>query len=86
MSQAVKAMPTGPRRLVRRGMAPILAQGLAFVPLALAVAVAVAGAVPVALACGIPIATPVAVALTFTVAMAVVVLLGRRRLLGLAGG
>lgn len=85
MSQAVRAMPTGPRRFVRRGTAPILAQGLAFVSLALAVAVA--GGVPVAFACGIPIATAVALALTLPVTVAlVVVLLGRRRLLGLAGG
>lgn len=84
MSQAVRAMPTGPRRLVRRGMAAILAQGLASVPLALAVAVVVAG-VPVALACAVPIAAAVGFPLPVTVTF-VVVLLGRRRLLGLAGG
>jgi hypothetical protein len=83
MSQAVRAMPTGPRRLVRRGMAAILAQGLASVPLALAVAVVVAG-VPVAVACGILIAAAVALPLPVTVAF-VVVLLGPRRLLGLGG-
>jgi hypothetical protein len=87
MSQAVKAMLTGPRPFVRRGMAPILAQGLAFVPLVLAVGVAVACAVPVGLASAIPIATAVAMSLALPLPVAVVVVLrGRRRLLGLTAG
>src|SRR2546423_13901159 len=82
MSQAVKAMPTGPRRLVRRGRIGAYPRtGLAPVPLGLSVAVAVAAAVAVALA-GVAVAVAVTLPVAVTLAVAVFVrglLVGRAR-------